>query len=286
MWIEEIRKRASGKRRTIILPEGYDPRVRAAAGIIEKKKIAGPVLLNEDYRGNDVKEKREHLRQAAVLLSEDKYDGMVAGAANTTSDVLRAAIKNTGLKEGTSVVSSFFLMEKEGLDAGERGGLLFADCAVVPAPDARKLADIAHTTAISARKILGWEPRVAFLSFSTKGSSDSDSVLKVRDAVAELKKRGCDFIFDGELQLDAAVVPEIASGKDPSGNLKGRANVLIFPDLNSGNIGYKIAQRLGNMRAIGPIMQGFRKPVNDLSRGCSAEDIADVAAFTVLQSDD
>lgn len=286
MWIEYIRKRAESTVKSILLPEGYDDRVVEAAKVIQRLNIAGVTVISDKEIDGVRTEKpvQGSLEEAAVMVADGKFDGMVAGAANATANVIRAAIKKIGVDPDMAGVSSFFLMESKEESFGEKGGLLFADCAVLPAPDAKKLANIAFATARSAKNILGWKPRVAFLSFSTKGSASHESVDKVRNAIEELKKKEPDFIFDGELQLDAAIVPEIAQKKDTNGVLKGNANILIFPDLNSANIGYKIAQRIGGLRAIGPILQGFRKPVNDLSRGCSIEDIVDVAAFTVLQA--
>lgn len=274
MWIEYIRKRARDTQKSILFPEGYDERIQEAAKVIRKLNIARVTVISN-----------KALKEAAGMVVKGEYDGMVAGACNTTASVVKAAIKKIGVSPAVSVISSFFLMESQDKSLGEEGAFLFADCAVLPAPDAKKLADIAFATAKSAKDILGWQPKVAFLSFSTKGSSLHESVDKVRAAVEELRKKNPEFIFDGELQLDTAILPGIAGKKDPEGILKGKANILIFPDLNSANIGYKIAERIGGMKAIGPILQGFKKPVNDLSRGCSIEDIVNVTAFTALQAD-
>lgn len=286
MWIEYIRKKAESSLKSILFPEGYDERVVEAAKVIKKLNIAEVTVISDKEIDGVRTEKpvEGSLNEAAAMVAGGKFDGMVAGAANATANVIRAAIKGIGVDPDMSAISSFFLMESEKESFGEKGGFLFADCAVLPSPNAKKLADIAFATALSAKNILGWKPRVAFLSFATKGSASHESVDKVRNAVEELQKKEPDFVFDGELQLDAAIIPEIARKKDPDGVLKGNANVLIFPDLNSANIGYKIAQRIGGLRAIGPIMQGFKKPVNDLSRGCSVDDIVDVVAFTVLQA--
>jgi phosphate acetyltransferase len=286
MWIDCIQQKAKDLSRTILLPEGYDDRVVEAAKRIQQLNIADvTVISNDEIPGvKTIKPGDGSLKEAVAMIAEGKYDGMVAGAVNTTGDVVRAAIRKIGVDPCVPMVSSFFLMESDNKSIGENGGILFADCAILPSPDASKLANIAYATAQNARKIMGWEPRVAFLSFSTKGSASHESIDKVREAMEILEKKNSDFIFDGELQLDAAIIPEIAQKKDPDGLLKGKANILIFPDLNSANIGYKIAQRIGGMRAIGPVLQGFKKPVNDLSRGCSVADIIDVAAFTVLQA--
>ncbi|MFC2048771.1 phosphate acyltransferase [Elusimicrobiota bacterium] len=286
MWIDEIRERAKSYKKHIVLPEGADDRMKMAADIITARDIARITLLDNSNINEEtsLEPSLYLLRKAVKSLNNNEYDGLVAGAVNTTANVIISSLKTVGVANGCSVVSSFFLMEGTDLEMGNKGGFLFADCAVVPSPTAKKLADIAISTALSAHMILGWEPKVALLSFSTKGSASGEMVLKVSDAVDLIRKKEKRFTFDGELQFDSAVLPEIARNKDEHGLLKGEANVLIFPDLNSGNIAYKIAQRIGKMRAVGPILQGFKKPVNDLSRGCSAEDIVDVVSMTVLQA--
>ncbi|MFZ5979490.1 MAG: phosphate acetyltransferase [Candidatus Zixiibacteriota bacterium] len=221
----------------------------------------------------------------AMMVRYDKADASVAGAVNTTGDVLRAAIQVLGLKPGINSVSSCFMMTMPKFRDVENKIFMYGDCAVVPNPTPDQLASIAVSTAQTMKSLTGEEPRVALLSFSTKGSAKHEDVTKVLKALEILKRDFPDLKVDGELQVDAAIIPEIGAKKAPGSEIAGNANVLIFPDLDAGNIGYKLTQRLGNATATGPIIQGLAKPANDLSRGCSAQDIVDVSAIALLMRD-
>ena len=221
---------------------------------------------------------------ATMMIYCNKADGMVAGAVNATGNVLRPAFQIVKTEAGISTVSSAIIMVLKDKSFGHEGIMVFSDCAVNPAPNSEQLAEIALATADTTRRLMDIEPKVAMLSFSTKGSARHEYVEKVQKAVEIAHQNAPDLKLDGELQLDAAIVESVSARKAPDSKLKGDANVLIFPDLQSGNIGYKLVQRLAGAEAVGPILQGLAAPINDLSRGCSVEDIINLTAITALQA--
>jgi len=221
---------------------------------------------------------------ASLLVATGAADASIGGAVRTTADTVRAALHCIGPREGLRTISSAFVMVHPDSRWGDDGVMVFSDCAVLPDPSPKQLAEVAISAAATFASIVGGEPRVALLSFSTGGSANHPLVEKVRAACSELEARNPGFDFDGELQLDAALVPEIGESKAPGSAVAGRANVFVFPDLNSGNITYKAVERLGGARALGPLMQGLAKPANDLSRGCSVGDIVNTSLLSLLQA--
>jgi phosphate acetyltransferase len=321
--LKQIREKAAQRKKTIILPESHDERVLRAAEFLTKEKIASIITLGDEekiradaskfgvdlqgiriidpdksdklsdfanifynqrkHKGVTIDKARETVRRdiffAGMMLREGMAHGSVAGSVATTGDVTRAGIFCVGLGEGMSILSSFFLM------AFPDRVFSFGDCAVNPNPDPNQLADIAIATADNHKRLTGEEPYIAMLSFSTKGSAEHELVDKVRQATASVKSKRPDLKVDGELQFDAAVDDSVGKKKAPGSEVAGRANVLIFPDLNAANIGYKIAQRLAKAEAVGPINQGLKKPFFDLSRGCFVEDIINTAAIACLMAE-
>lgn len=314
--LDRIYQAARAHPRHIILPEGDDSRVAEAAARITAEGLARITLMNgPDLPGvtslrpaeapdlvqlsthwhemraakgmtaeRALIEMRDPIRQAALRVRLGQADGTVGGAVATTADTVRAALQAIGKAPDAGIVSSFFLMLSCGADAPVKGGMIFADCGLIIDPDAQELAAIARSAAQSCRQLLGEVPRVALLSFSTAGSAEHHSLTKIRDALAMIRAAEPDLEVDGELQFDAALDDAVRAKKAPGSRLSGRPNVFIFPDLASGNIGYKIAQRLGGLNAIGPILQGLAWPANDLSRGCTVEDIVAATAVTAAQS--
>ncbi len=305
--IEKIRQKASAKQKIIVLPEYYDERVVEAARILKEEGIVRPLLLTKEMldpkekeryvgefyemhkaRDMEVEEVRklfeDTLYYAAMMTREGKVDGLVAGASHTTPDMARASIRCLGIDEHISIVSSCFIMAVPNCPYGDEGTFVFADCGIIPDPNSRQLACIALSAAEMAAKVLGLTPRIAMLSYSTKGSAKGRSVEKIAEALGLLKEMAPDLLVDGELQVDAAIVPEVARIKYPDSPLGGKANVLIFPDLDAGNIGYKLVQRLSRARAVGPLLLGLKKPASDLSRGCLVEDVVDCAAVTAIRA--
>lgn len=316
---KKLEATAKRKKKTIILPESYDPRVIEAAKVILKKKLAKLILVDTgksitlpesedldiidigfveqfagEYKDLRIKKVRgfthadaekaltDPLTFACMLLKNNYADAVVAGSVYSTGNVLRSAIQTIGLSKGNKTVSSFFLMNFPKSSRFYGKALAYGDCGVLPNPTAEQLSDIAIQTSMNFKKLTGIKPRTAFLSFSTKGSARDASTEKVIKALHITRKKMPGLICDGEMQFDTAFLPEVAKRKDPKGKLKGAANVFIFPDLNAGNIAYKITERIGGAIATGPIVQGLAKPVMDLSRGCSAADIVNMSIIASL----
>ena len=262
----------------IVYPQGDAKFTKYANEYYQLRKHKG---MTEEQAGIEM---TDSLRWGAMMVHMGEADAMVAGAENPTSNVLRAGLSIIGTVPGLKVASSCFVMA--GLDPkwGINGTFIFSDCAVVPDPTAEQLADIAESAAQSCREFLETEPVVALMSFSTKGSAKHDDVSKVQSAVEILKNRNPGFAFDGELQADAALVPAVTDTKAPGSPIKGKVNTLVFPDLGAGNIGYKLVQRLAGAEAFGPFLQGFAKPISDLSRGASVDDIVTTCAVTLSRA--
>lgn len=326
--IQNIRERAKGTNKKIVLPEGTEERTMRAADIILEEKISEIILLGNEavimenashwnlknIRKATIIDPVAHSRKqyfaemlvtirknkgltiedalalvenplylAVLLIKNGDADGEVAGANNSTGDVLRPAFQIVKTQPGFSAVSGAFIMIVPDKNYGEDGILVFADCAVNPDPTVKELAEIAVASAQTAKNIAGIEPRVAMLSFSTKGSANHEKADKVIEATKLAKIMDPTLQIEGELQADAAIVESIGRIKAPGSSIAGRANVLVFPSLESGNIAYKLVQRLAGAEAIGPVLQGMAAPINDLSRGCSVEDIVNLVAITVNQ---
>jgi phosphate acetyltransferase len=320
LFMAGLIERAKKLKKTIVFPEGSDPRVLEAAARLARDGVVKPVLIGpkpaqaaegvafvdpatssqlqkyaalyyERRRSKGVTQveaaeiARKPLYFASLMVGAGDADGSVGGAVNSTAETVRAALHAVGPDPRARLVSSVFIMALQDLSMGHNGLMAFADCAVVIDPDPGQLADIAIATAESTRILINTEPAVAMLSFSTKGSGKHPEVDKVVEALRIVQARAPELNVDGELQADAAVSMVVGKSKAPGSKVAGHANTLVFPNLSAANIGYKLVERLGGAMAIGPFMQGLAKPANDLSRGCSAEDIYNVAVVTALQSE-
>lgn len=258
---------------------------------LESSKLdeyANKLFKLRERKGLTLKNSYELLKDevyfATMMINENDADGMVSGAIHTTSDTLRPALQIIKTRKNVNSVSSFFIMQTQNKQLGENGKFIFSDCGLIVEPTEDEMVDIITESYNSFKTFIKKEPKIALLSYSTKGSAKIKDADKVKNVISKVKEKNKNILIDGEFQLDAAIIKDVAKIKVPKSKVAGEANVLIFPNLESGNIGYKIAQRFGNMLALGPITQGLNKPVNDLSRGCSVEDIIGVAAITCVQA--
>lgn len=318
-FLERMKKAAKSSKKTIVLPEGEDPRTIEAAKKIVAEGLANLIILGDPSRidvpgvtaidprnaekhdeyaaafaelrkkkGITLPEAMEQMNDATyfgtMMVKMGDADGLVSGACHSTANTLRPALQILKTAPGTKLVSAFFIMCTDKAEYGEDGTLLFADCGLNIDPTADELSEIAIASAGSWEKYMGTQPKVAMLSFSTMGSAKGEVPTKVQEATELAHEKAPELSVDGDLQLDAALVPSVAALKAPGSAVAGKANVLVFPDLEAGNIGYKLVQRFAGAQAYGPILQGIAKPVNDLSRGCSADDIVGVVAITAVQA--
>lgn len=324
LFIDTLIDRAKADKKTIVLPEGNDERILEAAQEALAQGIANIIIMGDadeiaakgynlegatiiDPATSDKQEEfaellyelrkakgmtpeeakelvKDPIHFAVLMVKSGLCDGLVGGACHATIKILSPSLKIIKTAPGEPMVSSFFIMDVPGSEFGENGLFLFADCALEIQPTSEKLAHIANQTDKSFKRLIGDDPRIALLSHSSHGSAVNDDSTKVVKAVEYIRENYPDIVADGELQLDAAIVPELGASKAPDSPVAGKANVLIFPDLDAANIGYKLVQRLGGAKAYGPVLQGLAAPVNDLSRGCTAEDVVGVIAITCVQA--
>lgn len=307
--IQKIHTQAKSHLQKIVLADAHDPRIQTAAKIAANQNIAEIILLTEEYihynsqLKNNLAQTLFKLRQskgltltqAQELINQPIYfgtmmvktglaDGLVSGAASTTHDTFKPALQIIKPALGQNIISSFFIMEFLNPDIGHQGIMIFADCGINISPDSQTLAEITKQSIDSFYKLIGHQPKVALLSYSTHGSGTGPSVDTVYQATKIVTSQFPDLIIEGEIQADAALSPTVSLQKNPDSRLGGQANILIFPDLNSGNIGYKLVERLTGAKAYGPISQGIAKPINDLSRGCNSDDIVTTIAITAVQA--